>query len=338
MLCCDRCFDDEFIKLEVVSNQERIGKCSFCDANDVPLVNTESLSDLFQPVIELYQVSKGGEGKKLVKLIQSDWKIFSLKLTDERKESLLDAIIGDGTYTKNMFESKYNNESVILSWENFKEELQHRNRFFPKKVVDIEQIKSLLDYLILHVRPKHIYRARILRDKNKYQIHDMGKPPNEKTVDGRANPKGIAYFYGASDEETAISELRPYKSEKVAVCKFKMNISANLVDFRNPKDSISPFFLDEDDLKLFYEKDFPFLDHLSKTLAKPVLPYQKALEYLPTQYLCELIKDKGFDGIVFKSSLGKGDNYVIFNDDILEGEVIEYYQVDGINFHVEKLD
>jgi hypothetical protein len=71
----------------------------------------------------------------------------------------------------------------------------------------------------------------------------------------------------------------------------------------------------------------PFLGHLCAALSKPVLPHKKDLEYLPTQYLCELIKDTNFDGIAFKSSLGKGDNYVIFNDSLLTGSKVSTYSI-----------
>ena len=71
----------------------------------------------------------------------------------------------------------------------------------------------------------------------------------------------------------------------------------------------------------------PFLGHLSATLSKPVLPHKKELEYLPTQYLCELIKYNKFNGIVFKSSLEKGDNCVFFDDSFLKGVKVETYIV-----------
>jgi hypothetical protein len=91
--------------------------------------------------------------------------------------------------------------------------------------------------------------------------------------------------------------------------------------------TISPFGLDDDSLALLYKEHMPFLGHLSTALSIPVLPHKKDLEYLPTQYLCELIKDKNFDGIAFKSSLGKGDNYVIFNDSLLAGSKVDTYSV-----------
>ncbi|MBP6058481.1 MAG: RES family NAD+ phosphorylase [Nitrosomonas sp.] len=37
------------------------------------------------------------------------------------------------------------------------------------------------------------------------------------------------------------------------------------------------------------------------------------MDYIPTQFLAELIKHEGFDGICYKSGSGKGLNYLLFN-------------------------
>ena len=62
----------------------------------------------------------------------------------------------------------------------------------------------------------------------------------------------------------------------------------------------------------------PFLTLLGNELSKPIIPREANLEYLPSQYLCELLKNIGFHGIIYKSSVSDGDNYVIFADEKLE--------------------
>ncbi len=184
--------------------------------------------------------------------------------------------------------------------------------------------------------PRYIYRARINRSSKYFSLTEMGKPPSDKAPDGRANPKGISYYYGASNEKTAIAETRPYKTDIVYVAKSKLNPKTILIDLRNPKSTISPFNLDDDSLVLLYEKHMPFLLHLSISLSKPILPHKKELEYLPTQYLCELIKDSGFNGIVFKSSLEKGDNYVIFDDSFVIGQKVDTFTISETAIKSEK--
>ena len=272
-------------------------------------------------------------GVSIIEALQRDWQIFEDSLSINQKRNLLFSISSDKSFYKLKVISRYSNKVTIINkWEEFKKELQHENRFFPKKAIDTMHIKELLDYLVLgngHY-PKSIFRARINRDHREYSIKELGKPPIDKAPDGRANPKGISYFYGASNQVTAIAETRPYKSELVSVGEFFLKRDIVLIDLRNPRITISPFGLDDDNLVLLFTQHMPFLLHLGRSLSIPILPHKKDLEYLPTQYLCELIKDHGFEGIVFKSSLGAGDNFVIFNDDSLNGKKVEYFRNDEI--------
>ena len=66
---------------------------------------------------------------------------------------------------------------------------------------------------------------------------------------------------------------------------------------------------------------------LGDELSKPIIPKKADLEYLSTQYLCELIKHFNYDGVVYKSSVGSGDNYAIFNDDKLTINDVSVYKI-----------
>jgi hypothetical protein len=83
--------------------------------------------------------------------------------------------------------------------------------------------------------------------------------------------------------------------------------------------------------------DLDYLCHLGEELSKPILPREAHLEYLSSQYLCELIKHCGFDGVVYKSSVGNGDNYAIFSDFKLEAIEVEVYFVDNIKITSSKI-
>ena len=114
--------------------------------------------------------------------------------------------------------------------------------------------------------------------------------------------------------------------------KFDILEPLKLADLRNPRQSISPFTLkDEDELNQIY-LDLDYLCHLGEELSKPILPREAHLEYLSSQYLCELIKHCGFDGVVYKSSVGDGDNFAIFYDEKLKASEVECYQVNNVNF------
>ncbi len=337
MLCCPDCFNDSFIKRHIETFSTNRGTCSFCNSTaSVSFINAVELMDLFLPVIDFYQVSE--DGLPLAGLLQEDWHIFNESLDSTVVEQLLTSIMDDENLIQLKVKAPENVESqFIKNWEEFSRELRHRNRFFPQKKIEQEQLILLIGYLELDKSciPDYIYRARLKGDGSPYSIDKMGKPPEGKAPDGRANPKGISYFYGASDVTTAISETRPYKSEIVYVASFSLDNNLKMIDLRNPGKSISPFV--HDDLSMIYTEFIPFLNHLSVALSIPVLPYMKDFEYLPTQYLCELIKDNGYDGIIFKSSLGSGDNFVIFDDSYLSGQVVEVYSSKDIIFIPEKI-
>ena len=57
---------------------------------------------------------------------------------------------------------------------------------------------------------------------------------------------------------------------------------------------------------------------LGYILSKPVDRDKTPLEYLPTQYLCEFIKNQSFEGILYKSFLGSGHNIVLFDENKVE--------------------
>lgn len=339
MFCCPNCFTHTFLKDFISTSSKQEGKCSFCShEGNQPLYKPTSLIDLFQPLLDLYVEENGG--RPLVELLQFDWHVFS-SIIDKKKQSLLIAKIAGvrGLSSKRFISTLVQNNELLGRWDDFTNELKHENRFFPKKV-NATELSVLFNYLIMskEQKPKYVFRAIINHQSEILPITEMGKPPVEKSTDGRANPKGISYFYGASDEKTAIAEVRPYKTETICVAKYKVNKKIYLIDLRDPKSTISPFDIEEDKLSLLYKEHMPFLGHLSDVLSKPVLPHEKEMEYLPTQYLCELIKNYNFNGIAFKSSLEEGDNFVIFDDSFLSGiNKVEGYIVSDTKVKSEKL-
>ena len=45
----------------------------------------------------------------------------------------------------------------------------------------------------------------------------------------------------------------------------------------------------------------------------PVTSNETTADYAPTQIIAELFKNNGFDGIAYRSSLGKGHNIILFD-------------------------
>ncbi len=330
MFCCPNCFFDSFLKERIIAISDSKGICSFCKKRNISLINPEKLFDYFQPLIDLYEVDKGG--KTIDLLIKQDWNVITLK-DHSSCLKLLEIITNDKKLSKLRYKPGLTHDSTsIEQWEKFREELKHRNRFFPnpKKIPDRKNLEQLLQYTGLPPDKSinKFYRARRNGD-TPIAIKKMRKPPAKLVSNGRANPIGIPYLYLASNIETAISEIRGHKGELVTVAEFQTNSETKLAlaDLRNPKKTISPFRLVEvEDLQLIY-KYMPYLIMLGEELSKPIVPREANLEYLPSQYLCELIKNMHFQGIVYKSSVANGDNYVIFADNKLKAIKTEQYKI-----------
>lgn len=133
-------------------------------------------------------------------------------------------------------------------------------------------------------------------------------PPPEKAIAGRANPKGISYTYLSEDELTPIYEVRPTINQIVSIAKFKTTKKLKIYDLSSHKTN----------------EIFPLLETIS---GKFSLPYNGMPdEYIPTQFITELIRTMEFDGIKFNSSLNEnGKNVVLFDNNykVLSSKLVQ---------------
>ncbi|MGN0805238.1 MAG: RES family NAD+ phosphorylase [Candidatus Coproplasma sp.] len=128
-------------------------------------------------------------------------------------------------------------------------------------------------------------------------------PPSKNASAGRANPDHISYTYLSEDETTPVYEVRPTIGQLISVAKFKLTKKLKIYDLAVDLQTINNF---QQLLSLF-----PIISE------KYSLPYNgNPTEYIPTQYITELIKSLGFDGVRFNSSLNsEGKNVVLFGRD-----------------------
>ncbi len=335
MFCCPNCFNDQFLKDQIKILSKVHNNCSFCDSENVPCINPYKLNEYFSSIIYLYAETEDSEGRNIEQLLEEDWLLFG-NLSNSKRSDLLCVILDDDSFHSNKFKRIISSDlEQIKRWDDFRNELKHENRYFPQKSPLMDHLKNLFEYLIYKIKKDtDIYRARINSDTEIFHLEEMGKPPNKKVGNGRANPVGISYFYAASDEETAIAEIRPYIGNSVTVAKFKITEQAIMVDLRNPRETISPFMIDEDDLLNLY-KDIGYLNRLGDELSKPIIPKEANLEYLPSQYLCEMIKLFNYDGVIYKSSVAKGYNLAFFNDDKLTGISTQLFKITKVIYNSE---
>ena len=69
----------------------------------------------------------------------------------------------------------------------------------------------------------------------------------------------------------------------------------------------------------------------------PVMPGEEENLYFSTQYLCDLVKKSGYDGIEYPSAIGNGFNVVLFNPEDAEVISLEYVRINGIHHSTNPL-
>ncbi|CAN7243929.1 RES family NAD+ phosphorylase [Mesorhizobium sp. LjNodule214] len=145
----------------------------------------------------------------------------------------------------------------------------------------------------------------------------------------------MPYLYLGSMPETAAAEIRPHTGEVACVADFTIP-EIQAVDLRNPRKLVSPFILEDAGAIGQLRADLPFLERLGEELTRPVLPSGAAIDYIPSQYLCEFIKKSGFDGVVYRSSVSDGINLALFDPSKAQGGVVAIYNVDRVSVQVSQ--
>ncbi|WP_180113607.1 RES family NAD+ phosphorylase [Acinetobacter sp. YH12063] len=344
-LCCVECFSDKALKRAIVEFKQ-FGRCHFCHKNDVSITLISDLVSITKSTIEnlSYMFVEEDSGTELIEILDKDFRLFSdvtdkFRLKKELTQNLPDTLL-----------KKYKTENiseVYLQWSDFKEEIIHKNRFFPQTTIYQQaflplgnlynNFQQLIEQLKLPIHPsEYFYRGRISEKVLDRSL--MGKPPANLATIGRANPYGISYLYLAKTKEICIKEIRPNNGDTISIAKFNVTQQLNVIDLRSPRETISFLSLTSTN---FIEilKLVSLLETFAEELSLPVLPNNSQREYIPTQFITEFFKTHGnLDGIIFNSSYGYGYNLVLFDDQYCiscPSSSIEFVKIKGISFDHE---
>ena len=344
MNCCIKCFESAYLK-SIIGTSNHIGTCDYSKTKRINLYNISNLT-YFGNILSLYVIDTE-RGKPIEEQLILDFpkeflsqhlieakavKQLILDIVDniieEEKEDYKDILNSPVQlkYKKNN-DNKTTNEELSLSWEKFTKEIKTINRFHLTNKPDLEKLRTLFGYYEHNIlKGKKYFRARI-SDKKGFPKKYMGNPPSLLTKSGRANPEGISYLYLANNIETTLFEVRAGLKDFVSVGTFKLKENITVVNLN----SYDVFRLAESELLEDAILHQSFIDKLDEELSKPRRRSDSELDYLPTQYLSELIKSMGCDGIEFRSSLNpEGYNLAIFNPDKFICTNVKVYDVDEI--------
>jgi hypothetical protein len=223
-----------------------------------------------------------------------------------------------------------------MDWRSFEVSVKTEARFFSRTAASY--LTSIFDgignlqtregrSLVVSAGPESgfraLYRARIFQSEEKLEtalgrpdIH-LGPPPARLATAGRLNARGISVFYGASDQNAAIAEVRPPVGTKIAVAEFEIIRKLRLMDLTAVSSarvtgSLADLGVDG------RTKSAAFLRSLGGNIARPVTCDDEPFEYLATQAISDFLATEAtvpIDGIIFPSlqALGDAFNVVLFH-------------------------
>lgn len=356
MICCEKCFKDVEI-INLINRIKQMGTCQLCGAKDVFIYNTDThneLAGMFNDLLDIYTADEDlpvdypHENRNLLKEeLCERWSIFGINhdlvyraITSicrekyEEHPEIFDTPIGILELNQKDYLEKY---SILKAceWEEFVEEIKTKNRFHTN-CINVEVLEYFCKKIIkTYKKGKLFCRARICADAAGFPINEMGAPPAAKATAGRANSAGISGLYLADTNTTAINEIRAGIYDYVAVGKFILKEDIDVVNL-TLADQISPFWgLVDNTVHAINKKH---LQKIAFDIAKPLRRYDSPLDYLPTQYISDFIKSKGFAGIEYKSTMNEGGyNLAIFDNSLFECITVDVYDIRKLKYKYAKI-
>ena len=161
----------------------------------------------------------------------------------------------------------------------------------------------------------------------------MGAPSKEKSSAGRINPEGIPVLYLSSDRSTILYEVRAAAFDYVTIGEFRLAKDIEVVNLSRITNT-SPFlFQGELEKYVINRKVF---QEIAFELAKPLRRSDSPLEYLPTQFIAEFIKSKGYAGVEYASTLKPGGlNLSVFDESLFERVDVQTIEVSEISYKTQ---
>lgn len=343
---CKDCCKDIYLKNYVEENIDSSETCSICYTKKKTLnISNSSISEFCRFLIRYhypeYEYNSHWGGEELPSQFFSENPIISHHFVEDANDkdmrneeideflnqlfdlenynSKIELYYGHDANGRNLWATSIKKEKSAI-WDYYKRQLLIQNYFHLEEGAK-NSFSTLLENLKFTLKAdKTFYRARIgytekvedvslgyntFKIKIPYSGSQLSSPPILKTTAGRANRQGVAFLYLASDEETALGEIRPHPGHYVSVGQFKNTDNLLLADLRFV--DLVKYYNDNEQLKLF-----KLLKDLSDELSIPILPDEKE-NYLVTQFISDIIRQIGFDGILFNSSVSKGYNLVAFD-------------------------
>lgn len=340
-MVCEKCFVDKTISEYILEYGTNIKTCELCGSANVNALSCEDIKmqNLFKATIRYnfdeWEYNSHWGGDSIGFIVGSSDLIFS-ENAKSNLETLEDTIL---TLVDNVYEDYDKGISIHAGYTDGDQNTLldaikegNSNRISLIKILAkklnyykieknarkiVENLASHIDNVIQFSQP--LYRARIgYTDKRfannsfrrvpyyiPYQSNSICAPPPTVAQKGRMNRENVSFLYLASDEKTAIAEIRPHPGQIVSIGQFVSDKDIRIADFASA--NIVSFFMNDKLLDIF--EDIVSINLMFSTPVPPNSQHQ----YIVTQLLSDLIRSMGFDGVSYRSSVSDGTNYAFFD-------------------------
>lgn len=143
------------------------------------------------------------------------------------------------------------------------------------------------------------------------------KPPRDSAREGRVNPKGIPCLYLADEINTAMAETRPWLGSDLSVAEFETVRPLKIMNLPAPKrcDLLIVTILFGASPPDAAAREEAVWGEIAYAFSEPVTLSDVKADYAPTQVLAEIFRKLGCDGVCYKSLLGEGRSFALFDLD-----------------------
>lgn len=346
---CVQCIGDDTLSAEVMKTGDTM-VCDFCGKTDksAPL---DELAERFDAVFQEHFERAGEVGWENERGDPVDYLIADIGRIPEAAASDIQAIMADRHEDRELSEmgekSPYDDELTYVessvdsrefeeAWQELEADLRTRHRFFSREA---EEVFSRI-FADLHTQKTWegrpiirtigpgteipvLYRARAFQSEARFDEamidpeQYVGTPASIYAQAGRMNPKGVPFFYGATTERLALTEVRPPVASKVIVGRFDLQTELRVLDVEALENVLERGSLFDPGFSQRLARA-KFLGRLARRIRMPVLPDDEGTDYLITQVMADFLAmrlDPTIHGVIYGSAQGsKGAfNVALFN-------------------------
>jgi hypothetical protein len=351
---CDQCVSDPALQ-EFIRANASATSCDYCGREaEAPIA---CLFDEFAEALRDGFEVDWGNALEYMPFDGGDWAIpgaqidtwdllehYPLELEEELHRDVVE-YFDDVTWAPRYFFGVAPDERLQFSWASFVDYVSHHARYlflstgeahdeYDETIPVSDVLRALGDAVreaeIVRPLPEGtvLYRARAhARDDRPENASELGAPPAQYArTSSRMSPNGIAMFYGALDEETALKESGGRGiAWHLTLATFEVGPGFQVLDLGDPPPAPSVFDAEHRHLIAPLRFLHVFVEEVRKRIRRDEAEH---LEYVPTQIVAEYFRHmyerqtgERVNGIAYRSAIApNGANVVLFigNDDCVD--------------------